>query len=84
MRFNTPKTLIPQKVIRRRIIRFIKRAFWSILALLVIIQLYRINVFLDSANSKDINKSASEIEYLNQEIKELREYFDNWLNCLLQ
>lgn len=69
-----PKLNVPAKVRTRRILKFLARTFWILIAVILIWQLFRLNLFLSQTTSTNLNQASAQVEQLQKELDEIREY----------
>jgi LCP family protein required for cell wall assembly len=70
----SPKLPTPKKVRIRRVFKLISRSFWSIIILILIWQLFQLNLFLDKTKSSNLDQASAQVEQLQKELDEIREY----------
>lgn len=70
----TPKLPVPKKVKIRKAWRIATKSFWILVVLVLIIQLFRLNLFLEKASNTNLDQASAQVEQLQTQIDELREY----------
>ena len=70
----TPKLPVPKKVKIRKAWRIATKSFWILVVLVLIIQLFRLNLFLEKASNTNLDQASAQVEQLQTQLDELREY----------